>query len=268
MPYRNAHWYLLALFPFAGLAFWQSYLSTITTASMEFHAHGVTATLWLILLVAQSWTMRRDQRQTHRTVGTLSLVLFPLFMAGGASIFMGMADRYAMGLPFHVLYAPKLAWLDVVAVAGFAYFFFEALRLRRKVHPHSGFMLATAIFLLPPIFGRLSAIPLGVDGPDELHRLGLGFQIANALTATVAFGIAYRRRPHGRPFVLAGILTIVAAVLYEVIGGSPAWQAFYARTAELPTAPFALAAGLAGVAIAYAGWAAGKRAVPPAPLPA
>src|SRR3990170_1325258 len=167
MPYRHAHWYLLALFPLATLAFWQSYLSQFATASGEFHAHGMTATLWLVLLVVQSLTIGRDQRQVHRTVGTASLVLFPLFLMGGTGIFFGMADRFIAGSPFHAMYAPNLVWLDVVGVSGFAYFYYQALRQRRKVHPHSRYMLATVIFLLPPIFGRLSAIPLGVTGPED-----------------------------------------------------------------------------------------------------
>ena len=37
---------------------------------------------------------------------------------------------------------------------------------------------------------------------------------------------------------------------------------------QRPRAPFALASGLAGVLIGYAGWTAGKRKVPPNPLPA
>ena len=193
MPYRHAHWYLLALFPFAGLAFWQSYLSQLRASPAEFHIHGITATLWLILLVVQSWTMHVNQRALHRTVGTASLILFPLFLMGGAGIFFGMADRYVAGVPFHRLFAPKLAWFDFVAVAGFAYFYFEALRQRRKVHPHSGYMLATVMFLLPPIFGRLSAIPLGVAGPEDLPKLDTGFQAANVLIAAAGFYIAYRR---------------------------------------------------------------------------
>ena len=120
MPYRHAHWYLLALFPLAGLAFWPSYLSQLRTAPGEFHLHGITATLWLILLVAQSWTMHSGKRSLHRTLGTTSLVLFPLFLMGGVGIFFGMADRYVQGSPFHALFAPKLAWLDFVAVAGLA----------------------------------------------------------------------------------------------------------------------------------------------------
>ena len=259
MPYRHAHWYLLALFPLAALAFWPSYISQLTRASAEFHAHGITATLWLVLLVAQSWTIQHDSRQTHRTVGMASLVLFPLFLMGGTGIFFGMADRFVVGSPFHAMYAPNLVWLDVVGVSGFAFFYYQALRQRRKVHPHSRYMLATAIFLLPPIFGRLMAIPLGVRGPEDFEKLGAGFQIANAIVAGIAFWLAVRSGKHGRPWALAGILTIVGAVLYQVIGEMPAWRSLYAHTADLPAMPFMLAAGLAGIAIGYAGWTAGRR---------
>jgi hypothetical protein len=240
----------------------------VTTAPAEFHAHGITATLWLVLLVAQSWTMQHDQRALHRKLGAASLLLFPMFLAGGTGIFFGMADRFVAGEPFQAMYAPRLAWLDFVGVGAFAYFYYEALRQRRKVHPHSGYLLATVIFLLPPIFGRLMAIPMGVRGPADFEKLGTGFQIANMLVAGIAFFIAWRRGKHGRPFALAGVLTLVAAALYQVIGGLPAWQALYARVAELPTAPFAVVAAIAGLAIAWAGWTAGRRPVPSGAIPA
>lgn len=268
MPYRHAHWYVLALFPLAAFAFWPSYISQFTKASAEFHAHGITATLWLMLLAAQSWTIQHGKRQTHRKLGATSLALFPLFLMGGIGIFFGMAQRFVEGSQFHVMYAPRLAWLDFVSVGGMAYFYYEALRQRRKVHAHSGYLLATTIFLLPPIFGRLMAIPMGVTGPADFHKLGTGFQIANVIIAALAFAIAFRRGRHGRPFALAGVLTLVAALLYQTIGGLAAWQSLFARAAELPTAPFAFATGLAGVAIAYAGWIAGRRAEPAGALPA
>lgn len=261
MPYRHAHWYVLSLFPLAALAFWPSYLSQFRTSSWEFHAHGLTASAWLMLLAVQSWTIQRGQRAVHRSMGITSLALFPLFLAGGMAIFFGMADRFVAGSPFHAMYAPRLAWLDVVGVGGLAYFYYEALRQRRKVHAHSGYLLATTIFLLPPIFGRLTAIPLGVQGPADFGKLGLGFQIANLLVAGIAFWIALRRGRHGRPFALAGILTIVAALLFQTVGGMAAWESLYARVAELPSAPFVVAAGLGGVAIGVAGWVAGRRSV-------
>lgn len=268
MPYRHAHWYLLSLFPLAGLAFWPSYLSQFRTAEAEFHMHGISATLWLILLTLQSWLIQADRRQLHRTMGTLSLILFPLFLIGGVGIFFGMAERYVAGDPFQAMYAPRLAWLDVVAVGGFAYFFYEAMRQRRKVHPHAGYMLATAIFLLPPIFGRLSAIPLGVTGPAELPRLEIGFQAANVLIALFAFLVAWRRGKHGRPFWLAGGLILLSSFLFGTIGSSSAWESFYAGVASWPRSPFVLAAGVSGIGIAWAGWVAGRRDIAPKALAA
>lgn len=268
MPYRHAHWYLLSLFPLSALAFWPSYLSQLKTAGAEFHVHGISATLWLVLLTLQSWLIQRDRRPLHRTLGTFSLVLFPFFLIGGVGIFFGMADRYVAGEPFQAMFAPRLAWLDFVAVAGFAYCFYEAMRQRRKVHPHAGYMLATTIFLLPPIFGRLSAIPLGVTGPAEFERLELGFTAANVLITAIAFLIAWRRGKHGRPFWVAGWLTALAAILFATVGASPAWESFYASVASWPRMPFVIAAGVAGIGIAFAGWAAGRRELRPSAVAA
>ena len=259
MPYRHAHWFVLSLFPLSALAFWPSYLSQFTTAPAQFHVHGVTASLWLLLIAAQSWTIHHDRRQLHRSMGLLSLAIFPLFLVGGVGIFIGMAQRFVEGSPFHAMYAARLAWLDFVGVGAVTYFYYEALRQRRKVHAHSGFLLATTIFLLPPIFGRLMAIPLGVTGPADFAKLGTGFQIANGLVALFAFWVAARRGRHGRPFWLAGALTLVAALLYQLIGGLAAWERMFALAAGLPALPMTLAAGLAGVAVAYAGWTAGRR---------
>ena len=266
MPYRHAHWYLLALFPLAALAFWPGYISQMRTASLEFHVHGITATLWLILLASQSWAIHHGRRDLHRTMGTASLALFPLFMAGGAGIFVGMARRFVEGSPFHAMYAPNLAWLDIVAVGGVAYFFYEALRQRRKVRPHAAYLLATAIFLLPPILGRLSPVlpGLSVAGPQDFWKLEIGFQIANGLTAAIALALALQSGKHGRPFYLAGILTLLAALLFQTVGAAGWWERLYAGVAELPSTPLILAAALVGVIVSYAGWTSGRRVASPA----
>ena len=268
MPYRHAHWFLVGLFPLTALAFWPSYLSQFRTAGIEFHMHGITAALWLTLLLGQSWLIQSDRRQLHRTLGTASLVLFPLFLVGGTGIFFGMAERFVAGEPFQAMFGPRLAWVDFVSVGGFAYCFYEALRQRRKVHPHAGYMLATVIFLLPPILGRLTAIPLGVTGPADFAKFEIGFPISFALTAAIAFLIAWRRGKHGRPFWVAGWLTVLGAILFSTVGAGQSWEAAYAGIANWPRMPFALAAASAGVLIAFAGWTAGKRTLPAASVAA
>lgn len=272
MPYRHAHWYLLALFPLAALAFWPGYISRVATAPAQFHLHGITATLWLVLLVAQSWTMRYGQRGIHRRMGLLSLGFFPFFLAGGSGIFLGMAQRFAENSsPFYALYAPRLAWIDIVSVAAFAFFFHEALRHRLKVALHAGYLLATAIFLMPPILGRLAPVlpELGISGPADFWKLGIGFQLANAVTAGFAFAVALRRGRDGLPFALAGAGILVAAALFQTIGGMAAWRSLFATVATLPALPLTISAGLAGVAVAVSGWRSGKwPARPGQPRPA
>lgn len=265
MPYRHAHWFVLALYPLAALAFWPNYLAQVGKAPMQMHLHGVTATLWLTLLVLQSWSIHSGQRAVHRKLGLLSLVLFPLFMAGGAGIFIGMAQRYVGQVtPFHATFAPSLGWLDVVAVAGFAWFFFQALRQRRNIPLHAGYLLATTVFLMPPITGRLTQLipALTVTGPDEFWKMGLGFQLANALAAGIALAVgllAVRGGRSGRPFFEAAGLTLVAALLFQFAGPAAWWTSLYAQAAAWPEIPFALAAGIAGAVIAWLGWTGGRR---------
>lgn len=263
MPYRHAHWWILAIFPFAGFAFWPSYISTIGTASFEFHAHGITAATWLLLLAMQSWSIHNDNFPLHRLSGRSSLALFPLFLAGGAGIFIGMAQRYVSGSPFHAMYAPRLAWLDVVGVAGFAFCYFQALRWRRNAQIHSRYMLATILFLMPPIFGRLSAIPLGVQGPGDFSKLEYGFQAANLMAAGIGLWLAFRAPRHGKPFLHAAGFILLSAILFQTVGTWPSWERFVAGFASLPSAPFSIAAAVAGVAIAWAGWIAGRKPAAP-----
>lgn len=273
MPYRHAHWWILGLFPLAALAFWPNYLSVLSTSPPSFHLHGITASLWLILLAIQSWSIHHGQRAFHKTNGLVSLALFPLFLAGGATIFVGMAQRYVTAAtPFSAIWPPHLAWLDVVAVGGMAFFYFQALKHRRRVGPHSSWLLATAIFLLPPIIGRLAPIPMGLDfsDPGAFARMGPSFHLGNLVTALISFVIAWRAGRNGRPFAIAGLLTLLASLLFEFPGGTATWKALYAHAADIPTLPMALAAALGGAAVGWAGWVAGKRPVAPGPdaLPA
>lgn len=264
MPFRHAHWWVLAAFPLAVLAFWPNYLSAIGTSPWSYHLHGITASMWLLLLVIQSWSIQHGKRAFHRSNGLVSFALFPLFLAGGATIFVGMAERFVEASPFHQLYAPRLAWLDFVAIAGMAYFYFQALRYRRFVGKHSSYLLATAIFLLPPIFGRLAPIPMGLNPtmPDFFAAMSMSFHYGNAATALIAFFIAWRAGRNGRPFVIAGVLTLVASLLFEWPGGSDAWWTLYPHFAELPTALLAVTAALLGALVGWAGWRAGSRPAP------
>jgi hypothetical protein len=259
MPYRHAHWYILGLLPLIALAFWPSYWSTFRSAPAAFHTHGMTALAWLLLLAWQSWSIHNGNRGGHRRTGLLSLILFPLFMAGGTALFLGMSQKMVAGSEFHVLYGTQLAWFDFAGVGMMAWFFHEALRHRRKVGLHSGYMLATVIALLPPILGRLSGIPLGVRGPGTFHLLYPGFIIAGLIAAAIALIIARGRGSEARPWIIAATMSVASCIAFVTIGETQAWRTIFAALAVLPPEPFMLASAVAGVLIAWSGWTQGRR---------
>src|SRR4028119_1494920 len=97
MPYRNAHWWLLLLLPLTALAFWPNYFGNLRAAPYAFHVHGVTATLWILLLAAQSWTIHERKNALHRKLGYASFALFPFFFVGGLLVIHTMAEKVGAG---------------------------------------------------------------------------------------------------------------------------------------------------------------------------
>ena len=77
---------------------------------------------------------------------------------------------------------------------------------------------------MPPILGRLAPLAMGLDPtqPDFIARLHPGFHYGNVATALIAFLIAWRAGRNGRPFVVAGLLTLLASLLFEMPGGTAA----------------------------------------------
>lgn len=259
MPYRHAHWYILGLLPLIGLAFWPNYFSTFSTASWAFHAHGMTALAWLLLLAWQSWSIHNGRTAAHRSSGRLSLILFPLFLAGGTALLFGMARQMVAGSEFHVLFGPQLAWFDFAGVGMMAFFYHEALRHRRRVRLHSGYMLATVVALLPPIVGRLSGIPLGVSGPGTLHLLYPGFVASTLIAAGIALIVARGRGADGKPWLYAALISVAGTAAFVTVGETQAWRSVFAWMATLPVEPFILASAAAGALIAWSGWTQGRR---------
>ena len=265
MPYRHAHWYLLALFPLVGLAFWPTYFAIFSTSSAALHAHAAVGTVWITILAAQSWTIHHGQRDIHRQTGIASLAIFPLFAAASAAVVVLMAQEFVgKSSPVSVTYGPRLGLGSVGLVMGFGYCYWQGLRRRRKVHPHSRYMLSTVIFLLPPIAVRLCRfIPLlAIQGPQDFWKLALNIQIANIVVAAFAFALAWRARKHGRPFVEAGAIILANDILLQSVGVLPAWERFFAHLGSVSLPVAALAGGVAGTIIAYSGWLAGKRSTP------
>jgi len=264
MPYRHAYLYILALIPFIGLAFWPNFFSVFTTAPLSLHIHGLTATLWIGLLIHQSWTIHHGHNGLHRLGGSFSLLLFPAFMMGGFMVLQTMGQATAAGGHFvYSVYGGGLGFFDTLAIATFGWLYYSALRHRRAVQSHARYMLATPLLLFGPIFARIipGFVPgLMIRGPEDLTNFATSLYIALAGALLVAVLLWLGDRKHGQAFLIVAVVTVLQIAGFATVGNSQTWLDIYASFASLPELVIAAAGLIAGVLVVWLGWTGGRRA--------
>ena len=156
MPYSQARYWMFGVIAVILVGFWPSYWATVTNVPWQFHAHGVAASLWVTMVLVQSLTAhRKDQLPFHRAIGRTSLFLFPFLIAGLTAIIDLTGKRFvAEPDPVRTMFGGAFLIGLAVAVAAYVTVYFRALKYRRKVWIHSGYMLATPLIL----FESLSAV--------------------------------------------------------------------------------------------------------------
>lgn len=244
------------------MAFWPAYFSKLASSSFAFHLHGFTASLWILVLAFQNWSVHRRRVDLHRTVGRLSLGIFPLFFAGSLLILHSMAAKFsAASDPFYAMFGARLGIMDVVATAAIGWLYAEGLRQRRRAQLHARSMIATILFLLAPIFGRLLPIlpPLAIGGEAELYRFGWSVQVANVLVLALAAALWFHAPKHGRAWLISGALVLLQILLFATVGTWPVWEKLYSGLATMPQGALLGAGLVAGAALSWLGWTAGAK---------
>jgi len=258
MPYRSAHWLILVLIGLTLPAFWQSYLSDLSSSRVELHVHGVTASIWMALLAVQSWSIHRRNRRLHRALGKASFVLFPFLLVGFGLVEVSWARNLIDGTSeFHNEYGARIGAIDLVAFFGTAYFYYVALRTRRNVELHAGYMIVTVVFLIGPVVQRL--LPLVLDmltGSQVEWSISNHVRFGIVFTLLVLWSVGHFSVGNTRPLRDAALLTTVQFLFWETLGVWSWWGSAYA---ELGTSnPFVIGAVayLFGIGLILAGWRA------------
>jgi hypothetical protein len=255
MPYRHAHWALLLLLAVSFYAFWPSYFTRLGSTEWQLHVHGLTATAWMALLVAQSWAIHGGYRALHRSAGLSMLLLVPLFTMGGLLVVQTMVSGDGV---FAQVQGPRLAFVDGASTFAFAAFTYLALAERRRVHRHAGWLLATPVMLVMPVVTRILPGSL-FPGVEPMPRFTMMFDIASAVALGIALWVAWRH-PKGRtPFLAVAAVTLVQWAGYHLVPSLPAWGSLMAALRTAPVTLVASAGLLLGAAAMLLGW----RAVPP-----
>lgn len=268
MPYRHANYFMALVLAVLVTGFWNSYFRPIAEVPTAFHVHAFTATSWVILLMVQNWAIQNGHRRLHRAGGILSLFLFPFLIVGFVMIInVTAADYSASTRPNDSFLGPSFALSMLFAIVAYLVLYFQALRNRRNVRLHAGYMLTTPLVLFESPFSRvlLTYLPFLVFTTSEFPQRVLdAIVISMGIAIVFALVMYLRDRKTGTPFlVAAGLMSLQAIAMY--VGTNIGWvREGFAAYATIPT-PLTLVAGfLAGAAVSWFGW---KPPAPKAPQP-
>jgi hypothetical protein len=94
--YSRAYIYFGMAFLVTIAGFWPSYFSRLGKTSVFHHFHGISATLWMLLLVVQPLLYRMDKIEWHRMSGKVSFLLVPAL--GRLFPNIGLVDNLVISL--------------------------------------------------------------------------------------------------------------------------------------------------------------------------
>jgi len=270
MPYPRAPYYVLVVMAVIIAGFWPSYFAKWGSVPWQFHAHGVAASIWVTMVFAQSWTAHHKQFLIHHAVGRTSLFLFPFLIGGLAAIIDLTAKGYvAANDPVRIMFGGQFLIGLALAIAAYVTVYYRALKYRRKVWIHSGYMLATPLILFESPFSRLLGMYVPgfiIRGPDDLHLImpSIIWSMALSLIFIAAIWLKYREKAN--PFLVAGGFVVAQMLTMGLMQDNALLKSLLTILGQLPSATVVLTGFAIGALTSWAGWQAGKR--PAVPLPA
>jgi hypothetical protein len=269
MPYRYAHYYVLGIIPVSVLAFWDSFFSRIAEASAAVHLHSWSATVWVLLLAAQSWAIHNKRRSLHAALGRVSLAVFPIFLASFLLVIRSEAQSVTAGSPFRTVFGPGIAVLTLVAFAAIAYLFYAALKNRRSVQLHARYLIAIPFMFTESILGRVfnAYLPgLIVNSLEDVRNIYWSIHLSQVLAIALAMVLHFQKPKFGKPYLIISAALVLQSIGLELFDDIGWWRALYLDYASVPfAAPLTLGL-IIGLLIVWRGWEDGKHiAQDPAP---
>lgn len=264
MPYRHAHLFLIAVLLVILAGFWASYFAQVGgPMPLAFHLHALSSMAWICLLITQHVAIHRRANAFHKQMGLASFALFPFLMLGFMMILNLSASRYAGQESAFILYAgPSFGFGMVVSNAAYLTLFYLAMKHRRNVKLHAGYLLATPMILFESPFSRImgQVCPwMNVIGSEGVQSLFDMIVISDMMMAALALVLYLRDRKHGAPWLVAIFFLVLQSFVmwftpfYNDVLGPP-----FAAYAALPEAVTLSLGLLLGVAAGWFGWEAGK----------
>jgi hypothetical protein len=198
--YRNFHLWMLVPFGISVLGFSYSYYLHLATATFHQHVHGISATLWYVLVVLQPYliTRKHDVRR-HRMFGAIGTMLAGMVAGSALTIIPRNIDDVATLDPngfFNPTFAYFAVIIDFTLVSLFLLSVVMAiLRMKqRDVAGHVQWMMASVFFVLSPGLARLFGITAIVANQGNLAGISLVKLAVPSMIAMVALIVVFYRK--------------------------------------------------------------------------
>ena len=157
--YKYAHLYLALGLLVVAIGFSKTYFTQLDEFSFPYHLHGISASLWMILLIVQPFLFQKGLLKAHRVLGWSSLLLVPTIVIAGI-IMMRLMIQGQANYPPNVVY--QLAFIDAFTLLGFTILYLLALYFRKNLKLHARFMVTTIFGPLVPALTRMFIFNLGL----------------------------------------------------------------------------------------------------------
>lgn len=267
MPYRHSHYFVGFVLVVIMLGFWASYWSLVGSVRNAFHVHAISAMAWLSLLIVQNLSIQRRRNALHKQMGMASLALFPFLILGLVMIMDVSGQRYAAQESASMMHnGPSFGIGTGIAIAAYLTLFYQALKNRRRVKLHAGYMLATPLILFESPFSRVMAsyLPwMNFIGSEEVHTVQDMIAISDGMVAIFALALYLRDRRNGAPWLVAAGFCVLQAVVMWFGPYVPQMGVLFGAYAAIPL-PITAAAGMAaGILAGWLGWKAGAAPARP-----
>ena len=205
--YKNVHLWLLIPFIIVVVGYAPSYWLKFADAPWRHHIHGLTATLWFLLLMVQPYLVTRGHVRQHRLYGMFALALAGAVAASGLNVipYNLLNER----LPVTARYG--LSFIDIVLIAGFVVAVFMALVNAKRVDDHARWMISTVFWAVSPGLFRLFLLPMfALQSPDMDGKFPYLLAMAGIFNLLVLSILMFRdRRLHpAYVFAAAGSLAL------------------------------------------------------------
>lgn len=198
--YRNFHLWMLVPFGISVLGFSYSYYFNLANATFHQHVHGISATLWYVLVVAQPYLITRKlDIQRHRLFGAIGTLLAGVVAGSALTIIPKNIDDVA-SLDQNGFFDPTFAYFAVIIDFVLVSLFLISVAMaiynmkQRNLGGHVQWMMASVFFVLSPGLARLFGIAAIVANQGNMAGISLVKLAVPSMVAMMLIIVVFYRK--------------------------------------------------------------------------